>query len=198
MNTKLRYALNAVLYGLWNLEIRFDEVYQCFLFKLISIFAKLLSPKKYHKKISQRIIKCDEFISRGRHNPKSGYCIGWANSIFGLFYCSFPFFISCLIFGIIVKMLEGNVHPIIIAIVLIIPISALWYPAKKAVYDNNIYLEYFKIFEKEDESWHKKWKRIAIAFCIGGILCDIAGMYMFFVVAIGRFDLWNITPAAQQ
>ena len=43
------------------------------------------------------------------------------------------------------------------------------YPLDKAI-EKDCYLKYFKEFEKKDEQWHRKWKRISILFTIGMML----------------------------
>lgn len=45
------------------------------------------------------------------------------------------------------------------------------------VFSNYKYLEYFKLFEKNDEQWHKKWNRITTAFCISAIILFFAGPF---------------------
>ena len=40
----------------------------------------------------------------------------------------------------------------------------------------------FKQFEKEDEHWHKKWKRRTTAFILGAIASIIFGIYLFFTI----------------
>ena len=45
------------------------------------------------------------------------------------------------------------------------------------VFSNYKYLEYFKLFEENDEQWHKKWNRITTVFCIGAIILFFAGPF---------------------
>lgn len=68
-------------------------------------------------------------------------------------------------------------------IVLLIPMALGYIPAYMAVFYKDRYLKYYKIFEKKDAKWHKKWKHISNAFCIGGILMFILGVAT--MIAIG-------------
>ena len=65
-----------------------------------------------------------------------------------------------------------------------IPICISYIPAYKAVFSDDRYLQYFKQFEKEDEAWHKKWKRRTIAFCVGSVITTLLGMAAAFAIAI--------------
>ena len=59
-------------------------------------------------------------------------------------------------------------------------------PTDKAVFSNDRYLEYFKKFEKEDEQWHRKWKRRTIAFCLGSIITAIISICLAFAIATSK------------
>lgn len=69
-------------------------------------------------------------------------------------------------------------------IAVMIPIELAYIPAYKAVFSNDKYMKYFKKFEHEDEQWHRKWKRITIIFCLGGVVTIILGMFAAFRIGI--------------
>lgn len=65
-----------------------------------------------------------------------------------------------------------------------IPIEAAFIPLNRGVLKNERYLKYFKKFEKKDEQWHKKWKRITIVFCLGCIILVLLGGLLGLQIAI--------------
>ena len=78
----------------------------------------------------------------------------------------------------------GDLHNIVNLILVAIPVELGYIPAYRAVFANNRYLQYFKQFEKEDEQWHRKWKRITLAFEIGSIVAIILGVGAAFFILI--------------
>ena len=79
----------------------------------------------------------------------------------------------------------GDMHNITTLILLALPVVLGYIPAYKAVFTNDRYLKYFKQFEKEDERWHRKWKRITLVFEIGSIVSSFLGIGPAFFIAIG-------------
>ena len=65
-----------------------------------------------------------------------------------------------------------------------LPIGLGYIPAYKAVFSNDRYLKYFKQFEKEDNLWLKKWKRIMMVFCVGSIVAIILGIFVAWVILL--------------
>ena len=61
-------------------------------------------------------------------------------------------------------------------IMLLMPLVLCYIPAYKAVFLKDKYLQYFKQFEKEDEHWHKKWKRRTIDVHLGGYCIIFPGV----------------------
>ncbi|WP_289861582.1 hypothetical protein [uncultured Muribaculum sp.] len=72
----------------------------------------------------------------------------------------------------------------VILVIFAIPVGICYIPAYKAVFSNDKYLKYFKLFEKEDEHWHKKWKRRTIAFILGAIASLLLGIITAYTIVI--------------
>ena len=85
----------------------------------------------------------------------------------------YPMLLSFIIIGFIIRYCKEG-HDIAIFMASFIPIEICYIPAYNAVFAKDRYLKYFKQFEKQDEHWHKRWKRITLLFCIGSVL-------MFFI-----------------
>lgn len=93
------------------------------------------------------------------------------------------FFFSFLLMPFIFKE-GGDLHNIVNLILVAIPVELGYIPAYRAVFANNRYLQYFKQFEKEDEQWHRKWKRITCFFCIGSVVTFFSGVGAAFFMLI--------------
>lgn len=133
---------------------------------------------KYRKDIGTNE-KYEDF----KYGKKIGLSISVAHNMFGYFYLGYPLFISFVLGGISLREF-GDLSSLAKLIILSIPIGLCYIPAYKAVFSNDRYLKYFKQFEKEDERWHKKWKWITIAFCLGSIIVTILGICFAFAIAI--------------
>ena len=168
-SNKFEYFLNAVHYSLWLSDMRFGDFMGRIVNIVLSPIPKHLFTKEYRKKYYERLSKQQKDIDKFFYDKETGYHIGWANHWFGYFYSCYPGFLSFILLGFAYKFL-GNLHYLVIIFISAIPIGLCYIPAYKAVFTNDRYLKYFKQFEKEDEQWHKKWKRITIAFCVGAVV----------------------------
>lgn len=176
---KIEYIFNAILYCIWLYELKSQNILSKIILMMISPIPKyMLSQKykeRYYKYQKQRMIEIEQF----NRNKIKGYCIGYANHWFGFIYSSYAGIVIFPLFGIML-CISRNISPIIYSVMIlliILIIVGLWYiPAYKAVFSNDLYLKYFKRFEKEDKQWHKKWNRITILFGIGGVLATILGI----------------------
>ena len=131
--------------------------------------------------------KMQKIMNKFYYDKEVGYHIGWAHHWFGYFYSCYSGVLSFIIFGIILHF-WGMINRFVILFFIGIPIFICFIPADKAVFSNDIYLKYFKEFEKEDEQWHKKWKRRTWLFCIGGCLMTIVGVACMWVVLL----MWSL------
>ena len=146
---------------------------------LFSPIPKYLFTKAYRTKYYKRLPKERKKREFFFHNIENGYYITLADSVFGNFYSGYPAFLSFLIIGIADKK-WGSLNDVIVVLLFAIPIFLCYTHAYNAVYYKNRYLKYFRQFEKEDEAWHRKWKRITIAFCIGSIISTLLGIVIGF------------------
>ena len=112
---------------------------------------------------------------------KTDFILGEANRIFGFLYSGYPGLFSFILGGLGFRFFEDK-YPLLNIFLLGIPIGIGYIPAYRAVFTKDKYLKYYKKFEKKDASWHKKWKWITIAFCIGS----------WIMLAIGVAAMWGI------
>jgi len=165
-SNKWEYFLNAMHYCIWLMDIKFDNCVWRIMDRIFIPFAKLIFTKSFQKKIGDRRKRNQKELNLFLYNRKNGYHIEWANYLFGYLYSGYPGFFSLALLGVAIKVF-GNPNGFLMA-----------------VFSGDRYLKYFKQFEKEDEAWHKKWKRRTIAFCVGSVITTLLGIAAAFAIAI--------------
>lgn len=182
MNKGFEYFLNTLHYCLWLIDGHLGNYIEKIVNILLSPIPKLFFTKEYQKKCEERLAKSQNDYNRFFYDKKTGYHIGWAHHWFGFFYSAYPGFFSWILIGVADRV-WGELNEISFLLLFGIPIGICYIPAYKAVFTNDKYLKYFKKFEKEDNLWHKKWKRITIFFCVGAILIEVIGFYCMTIIA---------------
>ena len=180
---KFEYFLNAVHYCMWLFERKSQDIINRTFLLIISPIPKYLLSSKYKERFyryqKQRMTELDKFFN----DKKSGFSIGLAHHNFGAFYSIYPCIFSFVIEGLYIKF-NGEMNTFVILVIFAIPVGICYIPAYKAVFSNDKYLKYFKLFEKEDEHWHKKWKRRTIAFILGAIASLLLGIITAYTIVI--------------
>ena len=178
-NKKYIYYLNAVHYCLFLREKLSNNKVNIYMSEVICYLSKTFSFENYYKTRKEKLDK-DKKFEDFMYGEKVGFSIGWANHWFGYFYSCYSSFIAFIVVGIANRLL-GSLNMVLFLLFFGIPIGLLYIPAYRAVFSKDRYLGYFKLFDKKDEKWHKKWKHMTIAFCMGSIIAAAAG---FFCMAI--------------
>lgn len=172
MNSKIEYFLNAIHYNIYLEEVWSNKKLNKLANRLSTIVFRMPFIKEYRQRYCERHTKkMDDFIS----NNKVGLSISVAHHWYGYFYSCYPAFLSFILLGVLFRF-YGEVNRIIIFLVVAFPVILCYIPAYRAVFTKDRYLKYFKLFEKEDEQWHRKWKRITMAFCIGSVITGLLGI----------------------
>ncbi len=181
--SRFAYFLNAIHYCIWLNDIKFGDFLRKVSGAFMSLVLTICFTKKFKRRQEERMAKAQKIMNKFYYDKEVGYHIGWAHHWFGYFYSCYSGVLSFIIFGIILHF-WGMINRFVILFFIGIPIFICFIPADKAVFSNDIYLKYFKEFEKEDEQWHKKWKRRTWLFCIGGCLMTIVGIACMWVVLL--------------
>ena len=178
---KFEYFLNAVHYCMWLFERKFGF----FIGKIVDFFLapipKFLFTKNMKKRYYDNMRKSQPQLDDLFYGKKRGFSIGLAHHNFGAFYSTYTCILSFVLEALYIKF-NGEINTFVIIVIFAIPTGICYIPAYKAVFSNDKYLKYFKLFEKEDEHWHKKWKRITTAFILGAIASIIFGVYLCFTI----------------
>ena len=180
MCKKIEYFLNIVHYGIYLEEKWTNKKVEKISFSFIYYIIKYIVPSKYKKKAYGRILKNKKKSQDFIYGKNSGLSIGMTDCIFGYISSSYSGFFSLIFLGIGQRYL-GHLTPVQAIILIAFPLAIGYIPLHKFVFRKDRYLKFYKEFEKNDLSWHKKCKRITIAYCVGAILTDIIG---FFIMAL--------------
>lgn len=184
MNKKFEYYLNAIHYSLWLSEIRFQNRMNKIVDVLYSPIEKYLYTKKLKKKLEEQQAEIQEAQYNFFYNKKTGWNVAWAHHWFGYFYSGYASILSFVLLGMAFGIWGDDVNQIEMFVIVMLPIGLAYIPAYRAVFTNDRYLKYFRQFEKEDEQWHKKWKRRTIAFCVGSVAVIIGGIFAMWGVDV--------------
>lgn len=190
MKKKFEYFLNAIHYCLWLSDIKFGDFMGKIVDVLLSPVPKYLFTKEYRKKYYERLSEVQTTKEKFFYDKKSGYHIGSAHHWFGFFYSGYPGYIGFIIIGLLIGGCANFKE--IYLLTYAIPVGLCYVPAYKAVFSNDRYLKFFNEFEKEDDAWHKKWKRRTIAFIIGSIAITLLGIATTFFIAIKLTEYRNM------
>lgn len=176
------YFLNAVHYCIYQDFVRSNHFVEKIVWKCFFAVAKVFSLEERCNKRKEKLdndVKGQDYM----YGNNIGQSIGLANHWFGYFYSSYPALLSFVLLGIVFRYFEGT-SPLVRLLVISIPIGLFYIPAYRAVFSKDRYLKYHKQFEQNDEQWHKKWKRVTIGFCIGGIIITFLGIGAMWVVLL--------------
>ena len=181
-SNKFAYFLNAVHYCIYIGEKWSMKKVDNGVLRIMYYLAVLFSFENfYNKKVDER--KRDKALWNYMYGKNVGVSIGLAHHWFGYFYSGYFMFLSFVLLGI-PDGIFGGVNLIVATAIIALPIALGYIPAYRAVFSKDRYLNYFKQFEKEDEQWHKKWKRITWVFCIGSVVFTIGGIFAMWGVSL--------------
>ena len=165
--------MNAIHYCIYREEMTSNKRAGKAVRRIMHLIPRYCFPKRMRMKLCKQLQNTHE-IKEYKYDKLCRPFIGRTHYIFGFFYSCYPGLISWIFLGITDKEYSG-VDDLIFVLVFGVPIAIGYIPVYRVVFIDNIYLRYYKRFENEDEVWHKKWKWITIAFCIGGILTSVIG-----------------------
>lgn len=185
MYKRIEYFLNAILYCLWLFSIRRGIFAQRIVGILTRFGLSENAQDNYHRYLSNSKGDIEEYFK----NRKEGFHIKMANYQLAFFSSAYTAFFSIIITAFIIKyfcLFNIWLEVLICGAPIILMKSII----DNVVYHNDIYIAYFKIFEKEDLRWHKKWKTITVAFCISSFLIGyVLGILLAWAILINTFNI---------
>ncbi len=183
MFNRFEYLLNAVYYFLYCGRVRSIKRDGKIISLIVQRALKMPFVNRWSNQLWQRIEQNTKSSEGILYNKENSVSIVIAKRLFDCFYTGYHSLVSSVLTGTAIRVLHTFDLPIGVMTVGI-PICISYIPAYKAVFSDDRYLQYFKQFEKEDEAWHKKWKRRTIAFCVGSVITTLLGMAAAFAIAI--------------
>lgn len=181
MKDKFVYFLNAVHYCIYLEEVTTNKKIEKAVNHFLLVMATFLFPRQMRIRLQEQRYRNNIKRTEYLYGNEYGLSIGMAHHLFGAFYSCLPAFISWICLGVADRQVE-SLPAWLVLIVLTIPISIGYIPMHMAVFHNDRYIVYFKKYEKEDEGWHKKWKRITLAFCVFSIAMMVLGFFCMAVI----------------
>ena len=189
---KFAYFWNAIHYRIWlrvSSSYHFgDKYFDRFTHYLIERFKTGEEKEKAYQRLNEEKKKGEAFYK----DKKAGFGVGMADDIAGGIYTAYTFFPFYFITGAVIDRLTGipAINPIVFIPLIIVDIFVIFKPFRKAVFDNDRYLKYYKIFEKKDAAWHRKWKRITIMLILGVVpYMFICGIAMLEILGMPAFQI---------
>ncbi len=185
---RFAYFLNVMHYCIWLHAISYSNFMHKLVFGSIRLFARYMCSRNCQERLYAYMAMREQQLYEFKYDKKKGLYIGWANHKFGYIYSCYPGFLSFVILGLMHSS-YGKLSFVIAMLMIFIPIGIGYIPAYKAVFFNDRYLVYFKKFEKESKEWHRKWKRITWAFCIGAVIISMCGIAVMLEIIIGMENI---------
>ena len=176
ISNKFEYFLNAVHYCLYKEEVWSNRKIEKRVWQVFHYVSRLFGFEKFYirrKDINMKDNESQEYM----YGKNWGQSIGLAHHWYGFFYSGYLALFSFILLGLVEKRF-GDLSNALGILLIAIPTGLCYIPAYKAVFTKDRYLKFFKQFEKEDEQWHKKWKWITIAFCIGSVVTFFSGIFI--------------------
>ena len=184
MNNKFEYFLNAIHYSMWRFGHDPKKPVEKRMGRSFSFIVNHFFSEKMRDKYYKRLNMERKNIEWVFDNKKSGFYVLRAHHFFGFFCAAYPGVISSVMAGYIIKMGLDGLNRLLLILAIAIPVIIGTIPADKAVFNNDRYLEYYKIFEKKDARWHRKWHWIMIAFCACSVVSIVASIFIAFTIAM--------------
>lgn len=173
--------LNAVHYTLYLGRVQSIKKQGRIISKILQCALRMPFVNRWNNQLSKRIYHNIKASEENLYNKKTSVSIGMANHLFGYIYSGYPSLVSLILAGTAIRVF--HTFDLLIGVLTVgVPICVSYIPAYKAVFSDDRYLQYFKQFEKEDEAWHKTWKRRTIAFCVGSVFATLSGIAVAFAI----------------
>lgn len=175
---KFAYFLNAVLYTLSIFIMKTEKIIRYSVFILLGVIFRILAPRRVYERLETRYNESEAYEEKNSYKrldscaQSDGEKFLW---FFSLWYFAGPMF---LLFAVSRNLMLSDK----LFLWVIIGVEALifigMYLIERRAIGKYKYWSYFKEFEKQDDHWHKLWRKITFAYCIGGILVFIVCIWI--------------------
>lgn len=174
--------MNAIHYSLWFYFVRYGDLERRVVKKTFTPIPKYLFTKKYKIKYYERLSQEREKETYFFNNKKTGFHISNASRVFAYAYSGYSLFFSFIL--VVIAESVANLNTLVEFLLLATPIGVCYIPIYQAIFKKDRYLKYFKLFDKKDEHWHKKWGWITFVFCILSVATALFGLYIGNIISL--------------
>ena len=181
----MKYFLNTLYYSFWRAYVAFFSSGTKITYSIFKFLFAPLVPRRFKSRISDRVNRNMKNTLEDLLNYKTGTIIILFNQLFMGLCSAYLTGVAVIIFSIMFKI--SNSFLISIAISLMCFVVGL-YPVYQYVLDDKRYIKYFKEFERKDEAWHRKWRRIAVILIVLQLPVMAIGALLAFMIVFAGLD----------
>lgn len=166
--------MNALFYCLWRFDVwtslKANQIVLIITTQILKIFLIGNTRERILQRVSTNSKEYEMLLK-----DKRGISIGKSSYGLGYFYTNYTLAIFIVLFFYTVRHYESiGLYPTLA--IASTPTFIGWIVFDRALYNKDRYPDYFKIFQKKDQRWHKRWNRITLLFCSGSILSMVLGI----------------------
>lgn len=161
---------------------------QMSVFHVLRLFVVIFLPKKYLYRFYRSHMEVNKAHELLFGDKEIGHDIATArNMVYHTFtgYLAFPLFVAAGIISsligwdVVLYWKDGTIRFVIILAIAVLTGVGL-FKSTKVIDDPQVYLSYFKGFQKQDGEWLRKWKRYTILLFVGSLLSLAIGIGFVF------------------
>lgn len=181
----MEYFLNNLYYSLWRVFVVFYlRGVRVTHYVFDSSVAFFLSGKLKERFINRQKRLMGETL-QDIYNYKTGIHLTLFNQMFDGLYSIYLSLISLIVSAVLFRITRSFLFSASIAFV---GFAICWIPLNRYVLNDKRYIKFFKEFERKDESWHKKWRRIAVTLIVLQLPIIAIGTLLAFMIVFAGLD----------
>ena len=170
---KFAYFLNAVLYTLSIFGMKVDKIIRYSVYIILGFIFRILTTRRFYERWKTQFYESEAREEKQRYRSLDHYAQRDGSKI--LWFFSIWYFLGPLIlfFKPIRNLgLSANLFIGVFGVCFVLIYIGMYLVERKTI-GKYKYWSYFKEFDKQDDHWHKLWRKITFAYCIGGILLTV-------------------------
>jgi small-conductance mechanosensitive channel len=119
------------------------------------------------------------------YNYKTGIHLTMFNQVFDGLYSIYLSLILLIVSAVLFRITRSFLFSASVGVVCFV---VCWIPLNRYVLNDKRYIKYFKEFERKDEAWYKKWRRIAVILIVLQLPVMAIGALLAFMIVFAGLD----------
>ena len=119
------------------------------------------------------------------YNYKTGIHLTMFNQVFDGLYSIYLSLILLIVSAVLFRITRSFLFSASVGVVCFV---VCWIPLNRYVLNDKRYIKYFKEFERKDEAWYKKWRRIAVILIVLQLPVMAIGALLSFMIVFAGLD----------